>query len=79
MRVASSTYPWKRLLIAVPAMKSERWKQVDSLLQSALERPPAERADFLRQACAGDETLEREVLSLLASQQAAGVSWRARL
>ena len=53
-------------------MDSERWKQVDNLLQSALERPPDERDAFLRQACAGDEALEREVRSLLASQQEAG-------
>ncbi len=53
-------------------MDPERWKQVDALLQAALERPPAGRAEFLRQACAGDDSLEREVLSLLASQQEAG-------
>jgi serine/threonine protein kinase/formylglycine-generating enzyme required for sulfatase activity/dienelactone hydrolase len=53
-------------------MDSERWKQIDSLLQSALEHAPGERAEFLRQACAGDEALEREVRSLLASQQEAG-------
>jgi len=38
----------------------------------ALEHPPAERAEFLRQACAGDRALEQEVRSLLASQQEAG-------
>ena len=53
-------------------MDPERWKQVDSLLQSALERPPAERDAFLRQACSGDQALEREVRSLLASEQQAG-------
>ena len=53
-------------------MDSERWKQVDNLLQAVLERPPEERDAFLRQACAGDEALEREVRSLLASQQQAG-------
>jgi serine/threonine protein kinase len=53
-------------------MDSERWKQVDNLLQSALERPPGERDAFLKHACAGDEELEREVRSLLASQQQAG-------
>ncbi len=37
-------------------MDSERWKQVDSLLQSVLERVPEERDAFLRQACAGDES-----------------------
>jgi len=53
-------------------MDSDRWKQVDNLLQAVLERPPEERAEFLRRACAGDEALEREVRSLLASQQRAG-------
>jgi eukaryotic-like serine/threonine-protein kinase len=53
-------------------MDSERWKLIDSLLQAALERPAGERADFLRRACAGDEALEREVRSLLSSEQQAG-------
>ncbi len=53
-------------------MDSDRWKQVDNLLQLVLERPPEERDAFLRQACAGDEALEREVRSLLMSQQEAG-------
>lgn len=53
-------------------MDSERWKRVDDLLQAALEHPPGERAEFLRHACSGDEALEREVRSLLASQQQAG-------
>ena len=53
-------------------MRSERWKQIDRLLQAALDRPPSERAEYLRQACAGDRELEREVFSLLESQQQAG-------
>ncbi|MGO9240584.1 MAG: protein kinase domain-containing protein [Bryobacteraceae bacterium] len=53
-------------------MDPERWKQVDSLLQAVLERRPGERDAFLSQACAGDEALEREVRSLLTSQQQAG-------
>ena len=53
-------------------MNSERWKQVDSLLQAALGRPPGERAALLRQACEGDESFEREVRSLLDSQKEAG-------
>ncbi|HMD15369.1 MAG TPA: protein kinase [Terriglobales bacterium] len=56
-------------------MDSERWKQVDSLLQSVLGRPPEEREAFLRQSCATDEALEREVRSLLAAQQEAGSSF----
>src|ERR1022692_230286 len=53
-------------------MDSERWKQVYEVLQSALDRAPEERDAFLRSACAGDETLEREVRSLLASDERAG-------
>jgi serine/threonine protein kinase len=53
-------------------MDSDRWKQVDSLLQAVLERPPQERDAFLVDASAGDQALEREVRSLLASQQQAG-------
>jgi len=53
-------------------MDSERWKQVDDVLQSAMDRAPEERDAFLRQACAGDQTLEREVRSLLMSEEQAG-------
>ncbi len=53
-------------------MDSERWKQVDNLLQSVLDRAPEERDAFLRQACAGDQALEREVRSLLTSDEQAG-------
>jgi len=53
-------------------MDSDRWKQVDNLLQSVLDRPPADRDGFLSSACAGDETLEREVRSLLALEERAG-------
>ena len=37
-----------------------------------MERPLAEREEFLRQACAGDDALEREVGSLLSSLQEDG-------
>jgi serine/threonine protein kinase/tetratricopeptide (TPR) repeat protein len=53
-------------------MEAERWKQVDELLQSALQVPSEQRDEFLRQACAGDAGLEQEVRSLLASDQSAG-------
>src|ERR1700676_2374915 len=53
-------------------MDNKRWEQVDSLLQSVLERPPDGRDAFLRTACAADEALEREVRSLLKAQQQAG-------
>jgi eukaryotic-like serine/threonine-protein kinase len=53
-------------------MINERWKQIDELFQSALRQPPSERESFVRQACDGDEELQREVRSLLSSEQHAG-------
>ena len=53
-------------------MDSKRWKQVDDVLQAVLDRAPEERDAFLRHACAGDEALEREVRSLLTSEEQAG-------
>ncbi len=45
----------------------QRWKEIDRIFATALERAPAERAAFLDEACAGDELLRREVESLLAN------------
>src|SRR6058998_2764401 len=50
-------------------MKAERWKQVNDLFQSAVERAPGERAAFLDEACHGDGDLRREVGSLLTSYE----------
>jgi eukaryotic-like serine/threonine-protein kinase len=50
-------------------MTPDRWKRIENLLQSALERKPAERAAFLAIACADDEDLRKEVESLLASNE----------
>jgi serine/threonine-protein kinase len=52
----------------------ERWQQIQSLFQRALERHSAERDTWLRDACHGDTELEREVASLLANHQAASDS-----
>ena len=46
-------------------MTPERWHALERLYHAALERPAEERAAFLQDAC-DDETLRREVLSLLA-------------
>ena len=46
-------------------MASERWEQLESLLHAALSQPVRQRADFLREACGGDEALQRDVESLL--------------
>jgi serine/threonine protein kinase len=45
----------------------ERWHVVESLFEAALERPVTERETYLREACASDQDLYREVTSLLAS------------
>jgi serine/threonine protein kinase len=44
-----------------------RFQRLDALFDTALERPPAERAAFLDAACAGDAGLRREVERLLAA------------
>src|SRR4030095_7755466 len=49
-------------------MTPERWKQIDELAQSALERAGDERAGFLDVACGGDSALRREVESQIAYQ-----------
>src|SRR5215211_419713 len=52
-------------------MTPERWQQIDQLFHSALERDVEQRDAFLRQACKGDESLRREVVSLLGSHEEA--------
>jgi serine/threonine-protein kinase len=47
-------------------MSSERWHRIESLYHAALALPASERSAFLRDACAGDETLRQDVESLLA-------------
>ena len=46
-------------------MEQERWRQVESVFQSALDRPPAEQAAYLSQVCGDDSALRQEVESLL--------------
>jgi len=53
-------------------MDRERWKQLDNLFQSALERPYGQRDAYVRGACGGDQTLEAELRSLLAMENEAG-------
>ena len=43
----------------------EHWPTVKRILQSALDKDPSERAAFVRASCGGDETVLREVQSLL--------------
>ncbi|MEW6207528.1 MAG: protein kinase [Acidobacteriota bacterium] len=53
-------------------MTPERWKKVESIFQAAVERDPKDRAAFLDEACAEDDSLRREVESLIASHDQAG-------
>jgi Tol biopolymer transport system component len=48
-------------------MTNSRWQQVERLFHDALAQPREERAAFLDQSCAGDESLRRDVNALLDS------------
>jgi len=53
-------------------MTPERWKEVEEILQAALDRPAQERASFLAEACMGDDGLKREAISLIHAYDEAG-------
>lgn len=53
-------------------MTPERWHQVDRIFDAALDLSPGERESFVRGACAGDDELAAEVLSLLQSHDESG-------
>jgi serine/threonine protein kinase len=47
-------------------MTPERWREVEHIYQSAMDREPEERQAWLADACEHDDQLRREVESLLA-------------
>lgn len=51
---------------------AERWREVDRLLDQALELPESERRDFLARACVGDAGLQQDVTDLLRACERAG-------
>ena len=53
-------------------MNPERWQQVKEIFHSALTLDPRERAAFLERACAGHDSLRREVESLIRSHERTG-------
>ena len=53
-------------------MNPERWQKVESIFQKALDADSGRRASVLEESCAGDESLRREVESLLAQHENAG-------
>ncbi|HJQ32310.1 MAG TPA: serine/threonine-protein kinase, partial [Pyrinomonadaceae bacterium] len=53
-------------------MTPERWKQIESVFDEAVELPPGRREAYLAEACGGDAELRREVELLLSSHEEAG-------
>src|SRR5215207_9777935 len=53
-------------------MTPERWKQVEEVFQTALDLQSDERRRYIEIACAGDETLLEQVVSLVSQYEAAG-------
>jgi serine/threonine protein kinase len=53
-------------------MTPERWERIKGVLGAALELNPADRISYLDQQCAGDDSLRREIDTLLESEQQAG-------
>ena len=49
------------------SMTPERWQRMKGVLYEALELPPEKRAEFLDRICCGEDSLRREVDSLLSS------------
>ena len=54
-------------------MDPERWRQIDTILKSAIELPSDERAAFVERACGGDDELRHEVESLIAHDRGGGL------
>jgi serine/threonine protein kinase len=48
-------------------MTPERWQEIETVFQQAIEQPPRERTSFLDQACAGDRELREEATTLIAA------------
>jgi serine/threonine protein kinase len=56
----------------VGTIERGRWLKIERVYHDARERQGSERVQFLAQACAGDESLRREVESLLAEERGSG-------
>ena len=53
-------------------MEPQRWHQIETLLHAVLERPAADRAAFLAEACSDDTDLRHQIESLLHTSMGAG-------
>ncbi len=50
-------------------MRANEWERIDALFHAALDRPPTDRSAYVHAQSLGDESLRREVESLLASHE----------
>ena len=50
-------------------MTPERWQKIKGVLYGALGVSPEQRSQFLDRACSGDDSLRREVETLLTSSE----------
>ncbi len=48
-----------------PALSAERWREVQRVVDGALDRPPHERHAYLAEACAADASLRTDAAQLL--------------
>ena len=53
-------------------MSAPSWVRVKEIFQQTLERPPHERAAYVRELCVEDRALQAEVESLLAAHERVG-------
>jgi eukaryotic-like serine/threonine-protein kinase len=56
-------------------MTAERWQQIKSVLQKALEMPPEERSEFVARSCSSDQVLRQQVETLLGASDEARSSF----
>lgn len=52
----------------LPGLTPEKWRRIEPLLQSAIERDPDERPKFLAEACGDNHELRRKLESVLAGE-----------
>src|SRR6266498_1848684 len=53
-------------------MTPERWQEVKEIFDAAIQREPSERPALLSSNCGGDQSLRKEVESLIASHEKSG-------
>src|SRR5262245_4099308 len=56
-------------------MTAEQWQRIKGLFDRAREHGPDQREALLREACAGDDALYNEVVTLLQACEAADALW----